>query len=45
MIFQNDGTARSIIASKVRIVVNVPQLTLSPEGQKLVNGNYLRLVN
>ena len=40
MIFQNDGTGRRIVVRKFELWV--PQLTLTPEGQKQVNENFLK---
>ena len=40
MIFQNDGTGRRIVITKIQLWV--PKLMLTPEGQKLVNKQFLR---
>ena len=40
MIFQNDGTGRRIVVRKFELWV--PQLTLTSEGQKQVNENFLK---
>ena len=40
MIFQNDGTGRRIVVRKFELWA--PQLTLTPEGQKQVNENFLK---
>lgn len=41
MIFQNDGIGRSIVR---KFELWVPQLMLTSEGQKLVNENFLKLI-
>ena len=41
MIFQNDGTGRRTVVQKFELWV--PQLTLTSEGQKQVNENFLKL--
>ena len=40
MIFQNDGTGRRIVVRKFELWV--PQLTLTSEGQKMFNENFLK---
>jgi len=40
VIFQNDGTGRRIVVRKFEL--GVPQLTLTSEGQKQVNENFLK---
>ena len=40
MIFQNDGTGRRIVVQKFKLWV--PQLTLTSEGQKMCNENFLK---
>jgi len=40
MIFQTDGTGRRIVVDKFELWV--PQLTLTSEGQKMFNENFLK---
>lgn len=40
LIYQNDGTGRRIVVTKMELWV--PKLLLKPEGQKLVNENLLK---
>jgi len=40
MIFQNDGKGRRIVVRKFELWV--PQLTLTSEGQKMFNENFLK---